>query len=142
MEAFKTLLVAVDQSEQSNRALGTARDLASISGGNVRLLHVREQQVIKAKGGGVFDVEEPEDVSKLLQDDIAVLKDAGIEVSAELRHAQLGDAASQIVAAAKDVSADVIVMGSRGRSELAALLLGSTAYKVLHLAECPVLIVR
>ena len=89
MEAFKTLLVAVDQSEQSNRALGTARDLASLSGGSVRLIHVREQQVIKAKGGGVFDVEEPEDVSKLLQDDIAVCTEAGVPVSAELRHADL-----------------------------------------------------
>jgi nucleotide-binding universal stress UspA family protein len=132
----------VDQSEQSNRALGTARDLASLSGGSVRLIHVREQQVIKAKGGGVFDVEEPEDVSKLLQDDIAVCTEAGVPVSAELRHAELGDAASQIVGAAKDSNADVIVMGSRGRSELAALFLGSTAYKVLHLAHCPVLVVH
>jgi len=142
MEAFKTLLVAVDQSEQSNRAVGSARDLAGISGGSVRLVHVREQQVIKAKGGGVFDLEEPEDVAQLLKDDIAVFEQAGIPVSAELRHSHLGDAASQIVSAAKESSADVIVMGSRGRSELAALLLGSTAYKVLHLADCPVLVVR
>jgi len=142
MEAFKTLLVAVDQSEQSNRAVGAARDLAGVSGGSVRLVHVREQQVIRAKGGGIFDVEEPEDVDQLLKEDIAVLKEAGISVSAELRHAQLGGAASQIIAAAKESSADVIVMGSRGRSELAALLLGSTAYKVLHLADCPVLVVH
>jgi nucleotide-binding universal stress UspA family protein len=37
---------------------------------------------------------------------------------------------------------DVIVMGSRGRGDLAGLVLGSTAHKVIHLADRPVLVVR
>ena len=43
---------------------------------------------------------------------------------------------------AKKHDASVIVMGSRGRSELAGLVLGSTAHKVIHLTDRPVLVVR
>jgi nucleotide-binding universal stress UspA family protein len=46
------------------------------------------------------------------------------------------------VAEAKDFAAGVIVMGSRGRGDLAGLVLGSTAHKVIHLADLPVLVVR
>jgi len=51
-------------------------------------------------------------------------------------------AAREIVNDAIEVDADVIVMGSRGRGDLAGLILGSTAHKVIHLADRPVLIVR
>ena len=47
-----------------------------------------------------------------------------------------------IVAAARDHEAGMIVLGSRGRSNLTALLLGSVAHKVIHLADRPVLVVR
>ena len=47
-----------------------------------------------------------------------------------------------IVETARDYQAGVIVMGSHGRGDLVALLLGSVAHKVVHLADCPVLIVR
>jgi nucleotide-binding universal stress UspA family protein len=53
-----------------------------------------------------------------------------------------GSAARLILAAAKEHGAGLIVMGCRGHSDLAALLLGSVAHKVLHLSECPVLIAR
>jgi nucleotide-binding universal stress UspA family protein len=47
-----------------------------------------------------------------------------------------------VVAAADQLAADVIVMGSRGRSDLTGLLLGSVTHKVLQLANVPVLVVR
>ena len=53
-----------------------------------------------------------------------------------------GYAARNIVDDAKEHDVDVIVMGSRGRGDLAGLILGSTAHKVIHLADRPVLIVR
>ncbi|HUA31879.1 MAG TPA: universal stress protein [Streptosporangiaceae bacterium] len=43
---------------------------------------------------------------------------------------------------AKNLDVSVIVMGSRGRGDLAGLVLGSTAHKVIHLADRPVLVVR
>ena len=48
----------------------------------------------------------------------------------------------EIVSEAKKRGADVIVMGSRGRGDLAGLVLGSTAHKVIHLADRQVMVVR
>ena len=53
-----------------------------------------------------------------------------------------GSPAEEIVDAAKHVEADLIVMGSRGLSGVRSVLLGSVSDRVLHLAHCPVLVVR
>jgi nucleotide-binding universal stress UspA family protein len=139
---YDTILVAVDSSEHSDRAVLAARELASLSKGKVRLLHVRERQVIYGKSGGSFENEEREDVNQLLAKEIAVFEQAGVPVTAVVGRAAVGHAATEIVAAAKAAEADVIVMGSHGRSSLGALVLGSNAYKVLHLTDRPVLVVR
>ena len=55
---------------------------------------------------------------------------------------ELAPALEDIVMTAIAHDADVIVMGSRGRSDLAGFILGSTAHKVIHLTDRPVLIVR
>ena len=61
-------------------------------------------------------------------------------VKVELVRAFVGNVAKTIVEAARDHGAGVIVLGSRGRGDLTALLLGSVAHKVIHLADRPVLI--
>jgi len=52
-----------------------------------------------------------------------------------------GYAAREIVEGAKNLGASLIIMGARGLGDLAWLVLGSTAYKVIHLADRPVLVV-
>jgi nucleotide-binding universal stress UspA family protein len=54
----------------------------------------------------------------------------------------VGDPATEIISAAKDRKADLIVVGSHGQGRLAGLLLGSVAQKVVGLASCPVAVVR
>jgi nucleotide-binding universal stress UspA family protein len=66
----------------------------------------------------------------------------GVKAHGEVRNTIFGLAAREIVNDAIEVDADVIVMGSRGRGDLAGLLLGSTAHKVIHLSDRPVLVVR
>ena len=53
-----------------------------------------------------------------------------------------GSPADEIIDAAKELGADLIVIGSRGWGEIRSVLLGSVSERVLHLAHCPVLIVR
>jgi universal stress protein A len=73
---------------------------------------------------------------------VEVLTEAGIKAHGEIRNTIFGLAAREIVNDAIEVDADVIVMGSHGRSDIAGLLLGSTAHKVIHLSDRPVLVVR
>ena len=60
----------------------------------------------------------------------------------DVRNLRAGYAGREIIEDAKAVNADVIIMRSRGRGDLAGLILGSTAHKVIHLADRPVLVVR
>jgi nucleotide-binding universal stress UspA family protein len=73
---------------------------------------------------------------------VGELTRAGINAHGEVRHTVFGYAAREIVDDAKEHDVDAIVMGSRGRGDLAGLVLGSTAHKVIHLADRPVLVVR
>lgn len=139
---YETIIVAVDMSETSNRAVRAAGDLARLSGGKVVLLHVKERELIPGRGGGLYDLEEPEDTENLFAEDNAVLHELGVPVTASLRRAIYGHAAEEILDAASQHGAGIIVMGSRGRSAVAHFLLGSIAYKVVHLADRPALIVR
>src|SRR6266550_1939374 len=66
----------------------------------------------------------------------------GVEAHGEVRNTTFGHAAREIMADAKEHDVNVIVMGSRGRGDLAGVVLGSTAHKVIHLADRPVLVVR
>jgi len=70
------------------------------------------------------------------------LASAGISVHAELAHSIYGYAAREIMGIAAQHDAGVIVLGSRGHGDLAGLLLGSTAHKVIHLSDHPVVVVR
>jgi nucleotide-binding universal stress UspA family protein len=137
---YEKLLVAVDHSEVTDRVLGAARDLASLSGGKVWVLHLREREVM-ARGGMVAT---ESDVEAQAQVDAAVegLTKAGIAADGIVRNTVYGYAAREIIDNARSLDVGVIIMGSRGRGDLAGLLLGSTAHKVIHLSDRPVLVVR
>jgi len=137
---YEKVLVAIDRSENSNRALTAARELASLSDGEVRVLHLREQEVIPRMG--LVADESPEEAHLWLESAVDELRNAGVKATGEVRNTIYGHAAREIVADARLHNAGVIVMGSRGRSDLAGLLLGSTAHKVIHLTDRPVLVVR
>jgi nucleotide-binding universal stress UspA family protein len=76
---------------------------------------------------------------RLIEAKAAELNAAGLEARPDLR---IGDPAREIIAAAEDAEADVVVMGTRGRTGIPPLLLGSVARNVLHHATCSVLIAR
>jgi nucleotide-binding universal stress UspA family protein len=137
---YERLLLAVENSDADGPVIDAARELASLSDGEVWVLHVREKEVMPR--GGFFTIESGAQAQSVVERASKELDDAGIKAHYELRHAIYGQAAHEIVAAAHAHDAGVIVMGSRGRSDLTALVLGSTAHKVIHLSDRPVLVVR
>ena len=78
--------------------------------------------------------------SEVISESIAVAKSHGAsDVSAEI---EIGSPAQMILAMAKRDDVDMIVMGSRGRGDMAGLLMGSVSHKVNHLAMCTCITVR
>ena len=138
---FDKILVAVDHSEVSDRALDSARDLALLSKGEVWVLHLREREVAVKTGVGLSD-ESMDEASAAVAVAVDKLTAAGVKAHGDVGTTLFGYAARNIIDDAKERDVDVIVMGSRGRGDLAGLILGSTAHKVIHLADRPVLIVR
>ena len=138
---YDRILVAVDHSEISDRAVVAARDLAVLSKGEVWVLHLRERETGAKTGMLVID-ETTDDANAAVAAAVDVLAQAGVKAHGDVRNTIFGYAAREIINDAEEVNADVIVMGSRGRGDLAGLLLGSTAHKVIHLSDRPVLVVR
>ncbi|HEY1323277.1 MAG TPA: universal stress protein [Streptosporangiaceae bacterium] len=138
---YDKILVAVDHSEISDRALDAARDLALLSKGEVWVLHMREREVAVKTGVSLSD-ESMDEARAAVAAAVDKLTAAGVKAYGDVGTTLFGYAARNIVDDAKEHDVDVIVMGSRGRGDLAGLILGSTAHKVIHLADRPVLIVR
>jgi nucleotide-binding universal stress UspA family protein len=138
---YDKILVAVDHSEISDRAVLAARDLALLSNGEVWVLHLRERE-IAAKTAVVVADETPDEAKASVAAIADKLTAVGVKAHGEVRNTLFGYAAREIVDDAIQHGVDVIVMGSRGRGDLAGLVLGSTAHKVIHLTDRPVLIVR
>ena len=136
---FRHILVAVDGSEQSSWAADAAGRLARDLGAKLTLVHVAGVPMMLA--GEIGYVQYPptcdtrEDGEQMLRQ-AAAKAPAGVEVE-QLMHE--GDAKHQIVAAAKDVGADLIMMGRHAKGPLARMMLGSVAEYVVRHAHCPVL---
>ena len=138
---YDKILVAIDNSKMSDRAVLAARDLAVLSKGEVWVMHLRERE-IAVKTGVAFSDETEEEANAEVSGALDILDKAGVKAHGEVGTTIYGYAARAIVDNAIDHDVDVIVMGSRGRSDLAGFILGSTAHKVIHLTDRPVLIVR
>jgi len=136
---FEKIVLAVDGSEPSQRAVLVAADIASKYGSEVIAVHVLEQQFGR---GGPIAYETTEEATRVADDTAKFLKDGGVSARAEARAAIAGRAAQEIMDLATSEDAGLIVMGSRGMSDWQGLLVGSVAHKVLHLSSVPVLIVR
>ncbi len=137
---YEKVLAAVDHSEVTERVLAAARDLALLSKGEVWVLHLREREVIPRLG--LVPAESEDEAETAVTSAVDELKAAGVTTHGVIRDTIFGHAAREILDDAREHGADVIVMGSRGRGDLTGLVLGSTAHKVIHLADRPVLVVR
>ena len=136
---FQHILVAIDGSEYSRRALPTAIEVAKKFGSDVYLLHVHEHDRGRA---AAYPLESPTEATKLVAEAIKTARDAGVTADGDVSNVAAGHVAKSIVDTANAKRIDLIVMGSRGLSDVQGLLLGSVTHKVMQLATVPVLVDR
>lgn len=136
---IKTILVPTDFSMPSRKALDVATSLAKDHGGKIVVVHVMESPPIYGEGQLAYSFEDVgmDDARR----ELATVVPSDTNVTCEHKLLR-GDAVSQILHAAEDAGADLIVMGTHGRTWLAHLLMGSIAEGVVRRATCPVLTVR
>ena len=141
--SIKRILVPVDFSECSRKALRYAIPFAQQFGASLTLLHVAQINYAVGEFGMIdsplteVQVREATDLAmdKLLQGEI------GGAVPAT-RQTRIGRPASEIAAAAKELDADLIIISTHGHTGLKHVFLGNVTENVARLAPCPVLVVR
>jgi nucleotide-binding universal stress UspA family protein len=137
----KKILVAIDGSEHAHLVVEKALDYASLFAGEVTLVHCH-RKFPTIKGQPYRDEEISRIISeaqKLVEPFVQILSDAGIKVEERLMEEPAGAMISDI---ARIEKCDLIVMGSRGLTNLASLIVGSVTNRVLQTAPCSVLVVR
>ncbi|MFM1998047.1 MAG: hypothetical protein RLZZ111_2434 [Planctomycetota bacterium] len=137
--AQPVILVPTDFSTASDAALPHAEALAKQHGATLLILHVEEPPLAYGGGELYYGLPEPssERILKMLDD----IKPADPAVSFTHR-LSVGDPAGEIVRIAGEEGAEMIVLGTHGRSGFTRMLMGSVAEAVVRRAPCPVLVYR
>jgi nucleotide-binding universal stress UspA family protein len=136
---FERILLAIDGSAASARAIPVTTEIAGRFQARVTVLHVMEHEPLSLTD---VELETQEEANRLVDDAVRGMKEAGVSADAELRRAAISLTPLEILRTASDDGADLIVVGCRGLTDWQGLLLGSVAHKVIHHASCPVLVVR
>jgi len=141
---FKRILVPVDGSETSLKAVAAALQLARESGGRLRVLHSLDELAYVSGydyGADVMRIAR-EQAGKVLQEALDVARGSDVSADSRLVEApgqRLGDVVANEAGAWE---ADLIVVGTHGRRGVSRALLGSGAEQVIRMAPVPVLTIR
>jgi nucleotide-binding universal stress UspA family protein len=138
---FTHIVCAVDGSEHAARALGYATAIAQRDGAELHLAHVREKLLAGKVAGQDARLDEEQIDARIGSQMNALGAQYAIKPMLHVAAGTTGNAAQQIAEVADEVAADLIVIGTRGHSGLAGVILGSVTQRLLHIAHCPVLVV-
>lgn len=144
----KIILVPVDGSDQSRKALEFAADWALHHQHTLHLLHVPEppagEEAMVLGGASITLYSSRQELEAagqtILESAESIVRELGIETVET--SVEVGDPARKIIAKADEVEADMIVMGSRGLGNWKSLLVGSVSHKVMNMAPCTCVTVR
>lgn len=145
MSHYKQLLVAVDFSDTSIKALQVARDIGTRLNSRLNIVHFVPMRITNmGMEGGVNYIEEMhqselEEARVKLDGFVKDHTSADDEVE---QHLCSGEPATEVNAKATELGADMIIIGTHGRTGLKHLLIGSVAESILKAADVPVLCVR
>jgi nucleotide-binding universal stress UspA family protein len=141
---MKNILVPIDFSAVQNSMVSIAGDLAKAQGAKLWLVHVAapDPDFVGFKVGPEYVREQRADILRQEHQDIqaiaAHLKDAGISAEALLVQ---GPTTDTLLEVAQKVSADLIVIGSHGRSAIFRAFVGSVSEQILKESKVPVMVV-
>lgn len=141
MKAPKNILIPVDLSSYSLVAVQYGQEVAALFDAEIVLLHVEEHDRKKQEStptAALLETRRKElvgVVQRLLINHNLVQRSMKIEI-------QFGSPVREIIHAAEELQADLIVMSTHGRTGLRHVLMGSVAEKVVRFAKCPVLSVK
>jgi nucleotide-binding universal stress UspA family protein len=142
MTPIQTILHPTDFSDHSRYAFQLACALARDHASKLIVLHVVEQpNFIPGGEVGLPAVRPPEESRKALDEQLHQLRPLYPNIALEYQLVE-GNVADGILQAARDLKADLVVIGTHGRTGLGRLLMGSVAEKVVRSASCPVLSVK
>jgi nucleotide-binding universal stress UspA family protein len=142
--SYQRILVPVDGSPTSTKALTAALQLAREGGGRVRLVHSLDELAYVSGfeySGNLIQIAR-ESAEKVLADAGEMAKAAGVLFDTQLIDfpgQRLGETIAQQV---KDFDADLVVVGTHGRRGFSRALLGSGAEQIIRMSPTPVLVIR
>ncbi|MCW3983411.1 MAG: universal stress protein [Candidatus Bathyarchaeota archaeon] len=137
---YEKILVPVDGSEHSKRALNEAIKVAKMTGGTITLLHVQPKRAPLIPPAKPQDKEASQSAAQsILVDGKRIVEAEGVSVQTLLLE---GNVVDQIVKTAKEGQFGLVVVGARGLSKLEEIMMGSVSHGVAENAPCPVIVTR
>lgn len=138
---YKRILLAVDGSENANRAATEAAKIASLTGGSmITVVFVADFDKAKSE---VLHTKGKEDLNlarkKKIQPAIDQIEKYNVAYEVEILH---GEPGPSIIKHANSGEFDMAVLGSRGLNVFQEMVLGSVSHKAVKRIDCPVLIVK
>jgi nucleotide-binding universal stress UspA family protein len=137
---FKNILLGLDGSPESARALDLAMKIAADDSAHIEIVHVREYMLAGRAGMQTTRANE-EDLEATVRKQADDLAAGGTDVTLTVVSSTTGGPAHALANRAGESGADVIIVGTRGHTGLAGLLLGSVTQRLLHISPCPVMAV-
>lgn len=147
---YRQILVAIDDSETSRKALDEAVALAKLHGAKLEIAHAVDESLVQAFNTHGVALVDPRQIEHALVESgraiveqaIATARASGVEATSRLLMTQDTHTADQIAEAVDTAGADLLVVGSHGRRGVSRLLLGSVAERLIRKVAVSVLIVR
>lgn len=136
---FKRMLLAATDSDSCKRAMAVVAGLARSGGSEVCVVHLIERVFLGRAGW--CSVETADEATRLVSRFRTELETLGVRVTARTGKARREARAMDILIAAAEYRADVIVIGTRRKSALRAVLCGSVSHEIIHRSKIPVLVV-